>query len=213
MSTGYVDRTAAGEALAELLSHYADRPDTLVLALVRGGVPVATEVARRLRAPLDVLVVRKLGVPWAPEVAFGALGPGGVRVLNDVVVRRLDAADIEAVTEAESGELHRRERRYRGDRPAEEIAGRVSIIVDDGLATGATARAAVEAVRQLGAARVVVAAPVGSPEAVGAVAAVADEVVCPLAPEDFGAVSRYFRDFHQVSDDEVVELLNAPGTV
>ncbi|WP_213451094.1 phosphoribosyltransferase [Rhizomonospora bruguierae] len=213
MSTAYRDRAAAGDALADLLSGYAGRPDTVVLALVRGGVPVAARVAERLRAPLDVLVVRKLGVPWAPEVAFGALASGGVQVLNEQVVSRLEPADIDAVTAAEAGELERRERRYRGDRPPVPIDQRVVIIVDDGLATGATARAAVAAVRRLGATRVIVAVPVGSPEALAAVGADADEVVCPLAPPDFGAVSRYFADFHQVSDDEAAALLNAPGTV
>lgn len=212
-TTGYRDRADAGDVLADLLANYRDRPDLLVLALVRGGVPVAARVAARLHAPLDVLVVRKLGVPWAPEVAFGAVAGGGVRVLNDAVVSRLGRADVDAVTSAETEELARRERLYRGERPPVPIEHKIAIIVDDGLATGATARAAVEAVRQRGANRVVVAVPVGAPEALSDLAAVADEVVCPLAPADFGAVSRYFGDFHQVTDEEVVALLNPAGTV
>jgi predicted phosphoribosyltransferase len=206
-TTTYHDRADAGAALATELSAYADRDDVTVLGLVRGGVPVAAAVAQRLRAPLDVLVVRKLGVPWAPEVAFGALGPGGVHVLNEDIVSRLDPSDVRAVVSHEAAELDRRERRYRAGRPPLDLTGRVAVIVDDGLATGATARAAVAVARQLGAKRVVLAAPVGSPEAVGLVSSEADEVVCPVAPEDFGAVSRFYDDFRQVDDATVVRLL------
>jgi putative phosphoribosyl transferase len=177
----YRDRRAAGAALAERLARYADRPDVVVLGLVRGGVPVAAEVARRLGAPLDVLVVRKLGVPWAPEVAFGALGPGGVRVLNDDIAARLPSLAVSAVVRHESGEL----------------------------ATGATARAAVAVARALGARTVVVAVPVGADDAVAQLATEADEVVCPWQPERFGAVSRYYDDFGQVSDAQVNVLLRA----
>jgi putative phosphoribosyl transferase len=205
--SGYRDRAHAGDVLAEALSPYRDRPDVTVLGLVRGGVPVAARVAQALRVPLDVLVVRKLGVPWAPEVAFGALGAGGVRVLNPDVAGRLDERDIAAVTAAESAELARREERYRADRPPLALAGRTAILVDDGLATGATAAAAVAVARGLGAARVVMAAPVGAPEAVARLAEVADEVVCPLVPPGFGAVSRFYRRFGQVSAPEVVALL------
>jgi putative phosphoribosyl transferase len=204
---GYQDRAHAGEVLATALQRYRARPDVAVLGLVRGGVPVAARVAEELRVPLDVLVVRKLGVPWAPEVAFGALGSGGVRVLNPEVADRLDGAEISAVVAAESAELARREERYRAGRPPVPLTGRTAILVDDGLATGSTAAAAVAVARGLGAARVVLAVPVGSAEAVTRLAKVADEVVCPLVPGHFGAVSRFYREFHQVSTDEVVELL------
>ncbi len=204
---GYQDRAQAGETLATALQKYRDRSDVIVLGLVRGGVPVAARVAEQLHVPLDVLLVRKLGVPWAPEVAFGALGSGGVRVLNPDVAGRLDQADISGVVQAESAELARREERYRAGRPPVALAGRTAILVDDGLATGATAAAAVAVARSLGAARVVLAVPVGSPEAVARLAKVADEVVCPLVPGQFGAVSRFYREFHQVGTDEVAELL------
>jgi len=175
----------------------------------RGGVPVAARVAAALQAPLDVMVVRKLGVPWAPEVAFGALGPGGVAVHNPEVEGYVSTADVQAVTRAETDELRRREERYRRGRPPLSLEGRVAIIVDDGLATGASARAAVAAARRLKAARVVVAVPVGAPDAVATLRREADEVVCPLAPPDFGAVSRFYQHFPQTSDDEVVALLAA----
>jgi putative phosphoribosyl transferase len=207
----YADRQEAGSLLAERLYRYAGRGDVVVLGLVRGGVPVAAQVAHALRAPLDVLVVRKLGVPWAPEVAFGALGPGGVVVHNLAVEARLTTTDVANVTTREARELSRRERLYRGERPPLQLAGRTAIIVDDGLATGATARAAVAVARRMGAAAVVVAVPVGSPEAVALLAVEADEVICPLAPRDFGAVSRFYRTFGQVGDAEVVALLHAAG--
>jgi predicted phosphoribosyltransferase len=183
----------------------------VVLGLVRGGVPVAAVVAEQLRAPLDVLVVRKLGVPWAAEVAFGALGPGGVRVFNDDIVGRLYPADVNEVVARETIELRRREEMFRGDWPALDLTGRTAILVDDGLATGATARAAVAVARQLGAAWVVLAVPVGSPEAVELLVEVADEVICQLTPEGFGAVGRFYGDFHQVTDAEVVRLLAGAG--
>jgi len=205
----YRDRRAAGADLARWLSAYAGRSDVVVLGLVRGGVPVAVEVADRLSAPLDVLIVRKLGVPWAPEVAFGALGPAGVKVLNDRVVARLEPSAVRAVVRREQAELGRRERQYRGGRPALDLARRTAIVVDDGLATGASARAAIVAARRLGATTVVLAVPVGARDSVTALAAVADEVVCPLVPARFGAVSRYYDDFRQVDDDEVVRLLAA----
>jgi putative phosphoribosyl transferase len=205
------DRGAAGEVLASLLRGYAERPDVLVLGLVRGGVLVAAVVAGRLNVPLDVMVVRKLGVPWAAEVAFGALGPGGVQVLNDDIAGRLPPADIAEVVDREVEELRRREAMFRRGRGPLDLTGRTAILVDDGLATGATARAAVAVARRLGAARVVLAAPVGSPEAAAALEAVADEVVCPLRPPGFGAVGRFYRDFHQVTDGEVVEQLAGPA--
>ena len=209
MTTIYPDREAAGARLADELAGLADRDDVTVLGLVRGGVPVAAVVAERLGAPLDVLVVRKLGLPEAPEVAFGALGPGGVKVLNEMVADRLDPGDVDEVVDRESAELHRRERRYRAGRSTLDLTGRTAVIVDDGLATGATARAAVAVARQLGASQVVVAVPVGSPEAYAALANEADEVVCPERPADFGAVSRFYQDFHEVSDDEVTSTLTA----
>lgn len=207
----YRDRAAAGETLAEQLAEYAGRTDVTVLGLVRGGVPVAAVVARRLRAPLDVLVVRKLGVPGAEEVAFGAMGPGGVVVRNEEIASRLPGARVEAVLRQERAELERREELYRAGRPPLDLTGRSAIVIDDGLATGATARAAVAVARKLGAARVVLAAPVGAPDAVAQLKQLADETVCPLAPAGFGAVSRYYQEFSQVTDDEVIELLNPPA--
>jgi putative phosphoribosyl transferase len=205
----YRDRPAAGAALADALDEYADQPDVVVLGLVRGGVPVAAEVAHRLRVPLDALVVRKLGVPWAREVAFGALGPGGVHVLNEDIATRLPADAVAEVMRREAGELARRERRYRAGRPPLALDGKVALLVDDGLATGASARAAVAVARRLGARRVVVAVPVGSPQAVDQLDKVADVVVCPVQPYDFDAVSRWYDDFGQVTDRQVVRLLAA----
>jgi putative phosphoribosyl transferase len=205
---GYRDRAHAGDILADALSAYRGRDDVVVLGLVRGGVPVAARVASALGVPLDVLVVRKLGVPWAPEVAFGALGPGDVQVRNPEVADRLDRREIAEVVAAESAELERREQIYRTGRPPLALAGRTAILVDDGLATGATAAAAVAVARRLGAARVVMAVPVGAAEAVNRLAEVADEVHCPLVPPHFGAVSRFYRHFGQVSTAEVVSLLH-----
>jgi predicted phosphoribosyltransferase len=211
MDATYRDRTAAGAVLADRLESVAGQPDAIVLGLVRGGVPVAAAVAERLRVPLDVLVVRKLGLPEAPEVAFGAVGPGGLRVLNEEIADRLDPAEVDAVVRAETAELERRELRYRTGRPPLRLDDRIAVIVDDGLATGATARAAVGVARQLGARRVVLAVPVGAPEAYAVLARTADEVVCPVRPAAFGAVSRYYSDFHEVSDEEVVALLTGSG--
>lgn len=206
----FTDRADAGDALARgLAAAYAGRPDVTVLGLVRGGVPVAARVATALGAPLDVLVVRKLGVPWAPEVAFGALGPGGVRVRNADVESRLSPVDVADVVARERAELARREQLYRGDRPPLDLTGRVAIIVDDGLATGATARAAVEVARRMGAVEVVVAVPVAAPDSLALVRASADTVVCPHAPDGFMAVSQFYCEFSQTSDDEVVSLLRA----
>jgi putative phosphoribosyl transferase len=205
----YWDRHAAGTALATRLRGHAGRPDVVVLGLVRGGIPVAAAVAEQLGCPLDALVVRKLGVPWAPEVAFGAVGTGGVQVLNNEIAARLDPPAMQMVVRREQAELDRRERRYRLGRPRMDVADRVALVVDDGLATGASAEAAVAVTRGLGAREVVLAVPVGSRQAVARLCDVADEVVCPLVPERFGAVSRYYDDFGQVSDIEVVRLLNA----
>lgn len=207
--TTYRDRNEAGQVLADRLTALIGAPDVIVLGLVRGGVPVARVIAERLGAPLDVLVVRKLGIPWAPEVAFGALGPAGVRVLNDAVARQLGTDDIAEVERREQAELERREKLYRAGRPPLDLTGRTAVIVDDGLATGATARAAVQVARQLGARRVVVAVPVGSQEAYEMLASEADQVICAQRPPAFTAVGAYYDDFHEVSDDEVTEALTA----
>jgi predicted phosphoribosyltransferase len=209
--THYRDRTAAGAALADRLEKYAGQPNLTVLGLVRGGVPVAAVVADRLGAPLDVLVVRKIGVPWAPEVAFGALGPGGVVVLNPDISTRLTDEEMAAVRQRETEELARREQRYRAGRPPLDLTEHTAIVVDDGLATGATARAAVTVTRQLGATRVVLAVPVGSADAVAVLRTAVDELVCPLVPPGFGAVSRFYDQFDQVTDDAVVSLLESAG--
>ncbi|MFJ8581507.1 phosphoribosyltransferase [Micromonospora sp. NPDC093277] len=207
--TTYRDRAEAGRMLAGRLTDLAGRPDVVVLGLVRGGVLVAQVIAERLGVPMDVLVVRKLGVPWAPEVAYGALGPGGVQVLNEMVAGRLSEADRAEVRQREQTELDRRESRYRVGRPPLGLTGKSAVIADDGLATGATARAAVQVARHLGAARVIVAVPVGSREAYEMLAAEADQVVCPETPPDFAAVGAYYDDFHEVSDDEVTVALTA----
>jgi len=205
----FPDRAEAGRLLGVKLSKYAGRDDVIVLGLPRGGVPVAYEVAQALRVPLDVFIVRKLGVPGFEELAVGAIASGGVRVLNEEVANALPNRDeiIEAVTQRETAELERREREYRDGRPAPELRDRTVILVDDGLATGATMRAAVKALRQRGAAKIVVAVPVGPPDTCKEFEDEADEVVCASAPEFFQAVGQYYEDFSQTSDDEVRELL------
>src|SRR5438270_911751 len=205
----FPDRAEAGRMLGLKLSKYAGRDEVIVLGLRRGGVPVAYEVAQALRVPLDVFIVRKLGVPGFEELAVGAIGSGGVRVLNEDVARALPNADeiIESITQREMIELQRREEKYRDGRPAPEISGRTAILIDDGLATGATMRAAVKALRQRGAAKIVVAVPVGPPETCREFEDEADEVVCASAPEFFQAVGQYYEDFSQTSDDEVRQLL------
>ena len=210
MERAFPNRAEAGRLLAEKLENYVGRSDVVVLGLPRGGVPVAYEVAQRLGAPLDVFVVRKLGVPGFEELAAGAIASGGVRVLNEDVVRALPNADqlIESVTEKETVELERREQTYRDGRPAPELRDRVVILVDDGLATGATMRAAVAALRQRGVAKIVVAAPVGAPETCRELEQEADETICAIAPEFFQAVGQYYEDFSQTSDEEVRELLS-----
>ncbi|MDQ3998465.1 MAG: phosphoribosyltransferase [Gemmatimonadota bacterium] len=209
MAAYYRDRTDAGRQLATELPEYAGRPDVIVLALPRGGVPVAFEVASALRAPLDVFIVRKLGVPGHEEYAMGAIATGGVRVLDDRVIRSagVTRADLEAVTASEERELARRERRYRGDRPPVDVAGRTAILVDDGLATGSTMRAAVAALREERAARVVVAVPIAPPETCDAFRDIVDDIVCARTPEPFYAVGLWYDDFSQTTDDEVRDLL------
>ena len=209
METTFPNRADAGRRLAEKLEQYAGRDDVIVLGLPRGGVPVAYEVAQRLGVPLDVFIVRKLGVPGFEELALGAIASGGVRVLNDDVVRVLPNASelVESVTARETAELQRREQAYRDGRPPPELRGRVVILVDDGLATGATMRAAVAALRQLGAAKIVVAVPVGAADTCRELEEEVDEIVCAMAPEWFQAVGQFYEDFSQTSDDEVRELL------
>lgn len=203
------DRRDAGRQLAKLLKQYAGRPDVLVLALPRGGVPVGFEVARALDAPLDVLLVRKLGVPGHQELAMGAVASGGVRVLNRSVVEHLNVQPraIERVTTRELRELERRERAYRDDRPPPEIRDRTLILVDDGLATGSTMRAAVSALRQRQPRRIVVAVPTASPQTCAELRSVADEVVCAITPDPFYAVGIWYQDFSETSDEEVRRLL------
>ena len=209
MAIRFADRTEAGEELARKLTAYAHRPDALVLALPRGGVPVGFAVARALQVPLDVFLVRKLGVPGQEELAMGAVASGGVRVLNREVIELLGIPDslIEAVASRELGEVARRERLYRDHRPAPAVRGRTVILVDDGLATGATMRAAVAALRQQQPARVVVAVPTAAPETCAELGAEADEVVCARTPQPFYAVGLWYADFRQTTDDEVRDLL------
>lgn len=203
------DRTEAGETLAERLHRYANRDDVVVLALPRGGVPVAFAVASAIGAPLDVFVVRKLGVPWHPELAMGAIASGGICVLNEEVIRALSISDdaIEEVAAEEARELERRDIAYRDGRPRPDIRGKIVILVDDGLATGSTMRAAVKAVRRLEPARVVVAVPVGAIDTVRALQSDADEVVCVETPEPFFGVGTWYDDFSQTTDEEVRDLL------
>jgi len=205
----FANRREAGAVLAAQLERYKDRGDVVVLALPRGGVPVGYEVAKALRAPLDVFVVRKLGVPGHRELAMGAIGPGGVRVLNPSIVDwyRIPPRAIEEVAREELAELERREHAYRGARAPLDVAGKTVILVDDGLATGSTMKAAVQAVRELGPARVVVAVPTGAAETCASMRRLADEVVCARSPEDFSAVGQWYADFSQTSDSEVRELL------
>jgi predicted phosphoribosyltransferase len=202
-------RAEAGRRLAEKLDRYAGRPDVLVLALPRGGVPVAYEVAMALNAPLDVYLVRKLGVPGHEELAMGAIATGGVRVLVPEVMQEagVSEAAVERVAAHEQRELERRERVFRGDRPPIDVCGRTVILVDDGLATGATMRAAIAALRMQGPTRVVVAVPTAAPTTCEAMRAEVDEVVCALTPEPFYAVGLWYDDFAQTTDDEVRALL------
>ncbi|MEC4015377.1 phosphoribosyltransferase family protein [Streptomyces sp. H27-D2] len=204
----FTDRADAGQRLAEALQH-VERENPVVLGLPRGGVPVAFQVARALGAPLDVIVVRKLGVPYHRELGFGAIGEGGVRIISDDIVRRSQVKDedLAAVEHAEEAELVRQARRFRDDRPRVVLEGRTAILVDDGVATGATAAAACEVVRAQGAARVVLAVPVAPADAVARLRTEADEVVCLSTPGAFSAVGEWYRDFSQTPDEEVVSLL------
>lgn len=205
----FADRLAAGRALAGALRGYAGQPEVIVLGLPRGGVPVAHALAGELDLPLDVFVVRKLGVPGHEELAFGALASGGVRVLNDDVICAvgLTHSEVEDVARRETAALDERERLYRAGRPPADVRGRTAILVDDGLATGATMRAAVQAVRSSGAAKVIVAVPTAPLETCAELEADADEVICVRTPEPFYAVGMSYADFTPVSDDEVTRLL------
>lgn len=215
------DRVEAGRRLAEHLTHYASRDDVVVLGLPRGGVPVAFEVAVRLDAPLDVIVVRKLGVPYQPELAMGALGEEGVRVLDTRIMAMagISQNELEAVERRERAELHRRAERFRKGRPRVQLDGKVAVIVDDGIATGSTIKAACQVAREFGAARVVVAAPVAPTDATERLAADADEIVIAEQPRGFYAIGQFYDDFDQTTDEEVISLLEsatkiraAPGT-
>jgi predicted phosphoribosyltransferase len=208
---GFTDRHHAGVVLAQHLRQSAGRNDVVVLGLPRGGVPVAYEVARALGAPLDVFLVRKLGYPGQPEVAMGAIASGGVRVLNDDLLDAfpVSPAAIEKISRNEQAELERRERVYRDGRPLMSLEQRIVVLVDDGLATGSTMRAAVLAVRRLHPARVVVAVPVGARETCLAMQAAADEVVCALTPDPFRAVGLWYEDFSETTDHDVRRLLAA----
>ncbi len=209
MRTSFRDRSEAGELLAERLCEYENRPETLVLALPRGGVPVGFEIATRLHLPLDVFVVRKLGVPGQRELAMGAIASGGVRVLNENVLRAMPyaAGAVAEVTEQEAREVERRERDYRQERPARDVEGRVVILVDDGLATGATMLAAIAALRQKDPAKIVVAVPVCPPDTLAEIERAADETVALFAPDWFRGVGQFYDDFAQVSDETVRDLL------
>lgn len=205
----FTNRSAAGEALARLLEPYAGRLDLLVLALPRGGVPVAYAIARALDAPLDVFLVRKVGVPGQEELAMGAIASGGVLVRNDSVIAALGIAEstIAAAAQAEGEELRRREQIYRAGRPALDVANRTVLLVDDGLATGASMRAAIAALRHLQPAHLVAAVPVGAPETCEALRTLVDEMICAVTPHQLGAIGYWYEDFSQLTDEEVCALL------
>lgn len=209
MENPFYDRTEAGQVLAAALQHYSDWREVIILALPRGGVAVGLEVARELHAPLDVFVVRKLGVPGHEELAMGAIASGGVQVINDSVVHSLGINErtIDRVAAEETKELARRERFYRAGRPHLEVTGKIVILVDDGLATGATMKAGVEALRKQGPARIVAAAPVAAPETCAEMDELVDEMVCARTPDPFMAVGIWYRHFPQLTDEEVRDLL------
>ena len=207
--TRFANRTVAGRELAEALGGYQDRDNVIVYGLPRGGVPVAFEVATALGAPLDVLIVRKLGVPGHPELAMGAVAARGVRVVNDSVVRQLGIPDddIERISKQQREEVEDRERRFRGDIEAPDPEGAVAIVIDDGIATGSTMRASIEALRDMSPAEIVVAVPVASPDVCEEFEQLADEVVCLATEQPLGAVGIWYEDFDQTTDQEVIDLL------
>jgi putative phosphoribosyl transferase len=205
----FADRVEAGKMLAVKLKAYAGREDVIVLGVPRGGVPVAFEVAAALKAPLDILVLRKLGVPWQEELAFGAIAQNGVRVLDTRIMEMLNLtpAEIAKVEAKEREELERREKAYRGDRPPLDVSGRTVILVDDGIATGSSMRAAIAALRQMKPARVVLAVPVAPPSTCERLRTEVDELVCVDMPESFYAIGQFYLDFSPVGDREVTDLL------
>lgn len=207
--TLFANRTTAGRELAGVLGAYKDGDDVIVYGLPRGGVPVAYEVAKALGAPLDVLIVRKLGVPGHSELAMGAVASRGVRVLNDSVVTQLGIPerDVERITEQQRGEVRERERRFRGDYEAPDSEGATAILIDDGIATGSTMRASIEALREMSPAKIVVAVPVAAPDVCEEFEQLADEVVCLATEQPLGAVGMWYEDFDQTTDQEVIELL------
>lgn len=213
MRISFRDRSEAGRLLAERLARYEAQPDAIVLALPRGGVPVGYEIAKTLGLPLDVFVVRKLGVPGQRELAMGAIASGGIRVLNEEVLREMPfaAAAVAEITAQETREVDRRERDYRGNRPPPELEGRVVILVDDGLATGATMLAAIAALRRKDPAKIVAAVPVCPPETMDEIARAADETDILFAPDWFRGVGQFYEDFGQVSDETVRSLLARPA--
>ena len=213
MAAPFADRRDAGEKLADKLKDYENRPDVLVLALPRGGVPVAYEVASALGAPLDVFMVRKLGVPGYEELAMGAIATGGVSVMNEDVTMSIGLPDsaISEVRDREQKELERREQLYRGDRSPLDVQGRTVILIDDGLATGSSMRAAIAALRKMSPAKIVVAVPVAAPETCETIRNEVEDIVCALTPEPFLAVGAWYSDFSQTTDDEVRDLLERAG--
>lgn len=210
MKDRFQDRVQAGELLGHRLKRYANRTDVLVLGLPRGGIPVAAEVAKRLNAPLDVFVVRKLGVPGHRELAMGAIATGGIHVLNQDIIFHLGLPGeiIEAVADEEREELQRREITYRGDDTPPEIRGKIIILVDDGIATGSTIRAAAQAVHQQQPRRLIIAVPVAPLSTCAELEKLADEVIVLIAPREFYAVGEWYEEFSQTSDEEVIRLLN-----
>jgi putative phosphoribosyl transferase len=211
----FQDRFEAGRFLASKLRHLANRPDVVVLALPRGGVPVGYEVAKALNAPLDVFVVRKLGVPGHEELAMGAIASGGIRVLNENVVRGLGIPDevVDTEAEEEDRELQRREHEYRDGRPPVDVRGRTVILVDDGLATGSSMRVAARALRKKNPAQIIVAVPVASPATCAEFESEVDQVICAVTPEPFWAVGQWYKDFSQTSDEEVRDLLQRAASL
>ncbi|CAM3067662.1 phosphoribosyltransferase [Legionella steigerwaltii] len=205
----YVDRNQAGSVLADLLKNYAKRTDVIILALPRGGVPVAYQVATKLSLPLDIFIVRKLGVPGHEELAMGAIASGGIAVFNEEVVQMLHIQQdaIDKIQKSEQEELSRRELVYRGKRPFPELSGKTVILVDDGIATGYTMRAAIAALKQKKPAKIIVAVPVAARSTCDEIAPLVDELICPMRPNNFYAVGLWYNDFAQTTDDEVMELL------
>lgn len=204
------NRTSAGQELAEALLSYINQDNVIVLALPRGGVPVAFEIAEKLHAPLDLLLVRKLGTPGYSELAMGAIASGGIKVLNTQIVHGygISQSELDAVEEKERLELNRRSELYRGERPYPNLNDKIVILVDDGLATGATMHAAIDAVKQQKPQKIIVAIPVAPPESIDSLAQMVDEVICPLQPRHLSSIGQWYADFSQVSDAKVIDLLN-----